>query len=314
MIKKILRKCLITLGLLLFFTLLLPFTSYNVATAQAGSIDKEKNDGYRLNLKSNTLVKGKSFTLKVYNLSPNTKISFKSDDPEIASVNDEGMVTANKVGNTIITVTIKDGINPPSLPCEITVGPPALSIKLTRSRIILGLDSTDMLKVILKPSNTAEDARFSSFDQSIVYVSTGGRITAKKSGLTYLFAEIDALNLDGTRKFAVCSVIVTSTEDAPLLDAYLNEHQELNTISELDLAKAMDDFFNGNYDTALIKDTKIEDVGKSALVNNLNRYLEATFDLTAIRAEIAAQRAEREAALAKATLNQLEVISENSSK
>jgi uncharacterized protein YjdB len=286
--KKLLCKCLITLGILLSFTLLTPLASYNVAMAQVIAIDKEKPLDYRLNLKSVTIVKGKTFTLKAYNLSETTKISFKSDDVEIASVSEDGTITANKVGTTIITVTIKDGTNnPPSLTCDITVGPPAFSIKLTRSRIILGIENSDTLKVILKPSNSAEDARFSSYDPNIVSISTGGRATAKKLGMTYLFAEIDATNNDGTRKFAVCSAIVVDSEDVPLLETYFNEHSELYYISEADLIKSLDDFFNGktNGDST---STKLEEVSKSTLVNNLNRYLEDKFDLTGLRAKAAA--------------------------
>jgi uncharacterized protein YjdB len=296
--KKLLCKCFVTLGLLLFFTLLIPFTSYNAATAQAASIDKEKSDDYRLNLKSITIVKGKSFVLKAYNMSENAKISFKSDNAEIASVSEDGTIAANTVGNTIITVTIKDGTNTTSLTCDVTVGPPAFSIKLTRSRIVLGLENSDTLKVILKPSNTAEDARFSSYDSSIVSVSTGGRATAKKLGMTYLFAEIDATNSDGSRKFALCSVIVASTEDVPLIEAYFSAHPELDSIAEADLTKALDDFFNGKTDAS---SAKVAEVSKSTLVNNLNRYLEDTFKLSDLRAA--------KESLAKTTSNKLEVIS-----
>jgi hypothetical protein len=117
--------------------------------------------------------------------------------------------------------------------------------------------------------------------------------------MTYLFAEIDATNSDGTRKFALCSVIVASTEDVSLLEAYFSEHPELDSISESDLTKALDDFFNGKTDAS---SAKVVEVSKSTLVNNLNRYLEDTFKLADLRAA-------REAALAKITSNQLEVIS-----
>lgn len=271
--KNLLCKCLITFGLLLFLTFLLPFTSLHQITAQAASIDTEKNDGYRLNLKSITLVKGKTFTLKAYNLSDSAKVNFKSDDQEIASVSSDGTITANKVGSTIITATIKDGANVTNLPCDVTVGLPAFSIKLTRSRIVIGLDKTDFLSVILKPSNTVEAARFSSKDPSIASVSTGGRVTARKSGLTFLFAEIDATNVDGNRKYSRCTVIVTSQEDAPLLEAYFNDHPELDMIAEDDLVKALDEFFNVKYSAS----------SSTSLVSSLNSFLEDKFSLAKLR-------------------------------
>jgi hypothetical protein len=284
MIKKLLCKCLISLGMLLLFALFIPFTGLFVNTANAAAIDTGKSEDYRLNLKSVTLVKGKSFTLKAYNLSENAKVNFKSDDQEIASVSGDGVITANKVGNTIITVTIKDGANvAPPLTCDVLVGPPAFSIKITKSRIIIGLKSTDyFLDVILKPSNTVEFAKFSSYDSSIVSVSTGGRINPKKIGLTYLFAEIEATDLNGKSKYDTCTVIVTAQEDAALLETYFSDHPELDMIPKDDLTKSLDEFFNVKYDPT----------SGTSLVNSLNRYLDDTYKLAELRAA-------RDAALAK---------------
>jgi hypothetical protein len=286
MIKKKLCKCLITLGLLLFITLLLPFTSYNVVTAQAASIDKEIKDSYRLNLKSVALVKGKSFTLKVYNLGANSKLNFKSDDAEVASVSEDGTITANKVGATVVTVTIKDGIDKTPLTCDVTVGPAAISVKWTKERVFVGLNNDDMLKVIMKPDNTTEVARYSSYDSSIVAVSSGGRISAKKVGMTYLFAEIDAANLDGTRKFAVCTVFITSSKDAPLLETYFSDHSELSRVSGYELNKALGEFFNGGSAEAAVT---ADDATDSALIKAIDDYLEDKFKLSEIRAKIKAE-------------------------
>ncbi len=268
--NRIFRKCFFTLGLLLFFTLLLPLNPMN---AYASSIDKEKSADYRLNLKNVTLVKGKSFSLKVYNVTESMKISFKSNDADTASVSDDGVVSANKVGFATITVSVKDGTTTTPLTCDVTVGPPAFSVKMTKSRIILGLDKSDSLRVILKPSNTAEVARFSSYDSSIASVSIGGRVTAKKLGLTYLFAEIDADNGDGTRKFSPCTVIVTNPDDAPLLEDYFNNHPELDKIAETSLSKALEDFFNGS----------VEIPAKSTLVDTFNKYLDDKFNLKSLQ-------------------------------
>ncbi|HWT73789.1 MAG TPA: Ig-like domain-containing protein [Mobilitalea sp.] len=266
--NKLLSKCLITFGFLLLFTLLLPFTS-----AKASSIDNEKDNGYRLNLKSITLVKGKSRALKVYPLGENAKLLFKSDDAEIASVSDDGTITASKVGNTIVTATIKDGATVTNLTCEVTVGLPAFSVKVTKSRMVIGLDKSDFLNVILKPSNTVEDARYSSNDSSIASVSTGGRITGKKYGLTYVFAEIDATDSDGTRKFSRCTVIVITPEDAPLLETYFNDHPELDYIPVDDLTKALDEYFNTKYDPT----------SSASFISNLNRFLDDKFKLADLR-------------------------------
>ncbi|WP_429145109.1 Ig-like domain-containing protein [Anaerotaenia torta] len=291
--KNFFCKCFITLGLFLFLTLLLPFTSFNTLTAQATVVEKEKPESCRLNLKSVTLVKGKSFPLKVYNLGENSKVSFKSDDAEVASVSDDGMITANKVGSTVITVTIKDGIDRPPFTCDVTVGPAAISVKWTKERVFVALNNDDVLKVILKPDNTTEVARFSSRDSSIATVSSGGRISAKKIGMTYLFAEIDATDQSGARKYASCTVFITSSRDISLLEGYFNNHSELNRISGSELNQALDEFFNGGKAEAAVTPDGAAD---SVLITELDKFLEEKFKLSEIRAKI---QAEMDAALSK---------------
>lgn len=281
--KRLLSKYFITLGLLLFFTFFLPeLNLFGDSIAQASSIEKEKKEDYRLNLRSIRLVKGKEFLLRVVNTGVDAKVSFKSADSEIASVNENGNIIANKVGNTTVTAIIKDSMNSTTLICDVTVGPPAFSVKMTKSRIIIGVNQSDTLSVIMKPSNTAEDAKFSSFDSSIVQVSPNGRITANKSGFTYLFAEIDATNSDGTPKYATCSIIVTNADNVLPLKNYFNEHTELDQVSSVDLQSALQEFFNQ-------KITETVDAGstdKSAtvdLVTALDKFLNEKFDLVGLR-------------------------------
>lgn len=297
--NKIISKLIITFGLLLFITLLTQFITPIGVIAQAAevtqspSIDKEKNN-YRLNLKNITIVKGKTFSLKVYYLKDTSNVSFKSSNPEIVSISDDGTLTANAVGSASITATVVDDTGSYDLTCDITVGPPAFSVKLTKSRIILEVDKIDLLKVILKPSNTAETARFSSYNDEIVSVSSGGRVTAKKPGLTYVFAEIDAVNPDGQRKFTKCTVIVTTEEDAPLLENFFNEHPELNLISELDLTLALEEFFNNLYDPA--------NPEEDPLVEALYQFLNEMFNLDEL------QKTFEQNKVAQIPINQIDVI------
>ena len=275
--KKILSKCFIAFGFLLFFTLLIPFTALDVTTVQAATVENAKSGSYRQNVKSLPIVKDKSFAFKVYDLGENAKVSYKSDNEEVASVNADGIITANKIGTAVITATVKEGSLVTPLTCDVTVGPPAYSIKLTRSRIVIGIDKEDFLNAILKPTNTVEAARFYSNDATIASVSTGGRVTGKKLGLTYIFAKIEALNSDGTEKYSRCTIIVTSQENVPLLEAYFTKHTELDLIPEDELSKSLEDFFNLQYDPS----------SSTSLDSSLNRYLEDKFNLTALRNTIA---------------------------
>lgn len=276
--KKFLCKYMVFLGLFLFFSLFPYILPASVNIAQASEIEKEKNE-YRLNLRSVTLVNGKSFTLKVYNLEEDAKVTYKSANPEIASVNGDGTVTAHKVGTTTITATVKRGINSTSLNCDITVGPPAFSIKMTRSMVILGIDQSDLMEVIMKPSNTAELAKFSSYDPTIASVSTGGRVTGKKIGMTYIFAEIDATTPEGYRKFDSCRVIVCHPDDVTPVKNYLADHYELSLISEYRLSNALFEFFNN-----LPAEGDSSDIPSGdELIEALNKHLDSKFNLTELK-------------------------------
>lgn len=293
MIKKLIKKCLLTLGLLLFFTLLIP--SYSTQTSLAASIDKEKNGDYKLSLKDLPLVKGKDFTLRVYNLKDSSRVSFKSDDSEIASVNNDGVVFGKKVGSTTITAVIKDGSDSTSLTCDVEVGPPAFSVKITKSRVILGINDTDQLRVILKPLNTTEEARYSSYDSSIANVSINGRVSGRSFGLTYLFAEIDATDDDGNHKYSACPAIIVNSNSVSDLEDYFDKHPELDMVSEADLNAALDKFFNGD---------SARKYSSNNLVDALNKYLDNKFDLSQLRKA-------REAVISKTSVNESDTISDD---
>ena len=161
----------------------------------------------KLNVKTKTLVTEKTYQLKVYNLADNQTVTFKSDHPEFASVDENGLVSANAVGTALITATVKSATKTVTqLECEITVGPPAISVKLTQPTIILMDGRKALLKTILQPLNTVEKAKFSSLDNLIASVSSAGRITARSIGTTYIVAAID------NGKYDTCQVIVVDEE------------------------------------------------------------------------------------------------------
>lgn len=201
------KKCLLAFGMFLFLTVLLPPVFGNTLVASASTPDENQSD-IKLNVKSKSLVKESTFSLKLYNVTDSQKVSYKSGSSSIASVDDTGLVTAVDYGTTIITVTVKDGLKTvTTLECEITVGPPALSVKLTKSELTLVVGDKTSLTAILKPNNTVEEARFWSNDSTIATVSVGGRVSAKSAGVTYIFVAI------GNGKYDYCKVTVVEKTD-----------------------------------------------------------------------------------------------------
>jgi len=200
--KAFFKKCFFALGLFLFFTVILPLPNMGNSKAAASSVETEQPD-IKLNVKSKSLIKDTTFALKVYNVSNNQKISYKSSSTSIATVDDSGIITAVDFGTATITVTVKEGFKTISTQeCQVTVGPPAISVKLTKSEITLEVGDRTTLTAILKPNNTVEEAKFISNDYSIASVSIGGQVTARAAGVTYVFASIS------NGKYDVCKVIV----------------------------------------------------------------------------------------------------------
>lgn len=267
--KKLLFKCLITLSLFVSLPVLTPIPFLPTVKAEAAETTKDKSDIYRLNVTSITLAKGKTQALKTYYVGEKATTYFKSADDEVASVNGDGVISANKVGTTAITVTIKEGSDSTSLTCDVTVGPAAVSVKWTQSIVVISKNSVDTLKVILKPSNTVEDVMFTSRNSSIVSITQGGRISAKNLGLAELRAYIDATESNGSQKYDSCTVIVVNEDNVAKLEKYFSEHTELDKVPEEDLVNALGKFFNEEFDQST----------SSSLVSSLDRYLNKVFDL-----------------------------------
>lgn len=194
------KKGFFVFGLILFLGVSFPFSK--VATTQA--LANETQD-IKLNVSSQTIVKGKSFSIYVYNLSEGQTATFVSSSPTIASVNEAGTVTGNLVGTTTISVTITEGEqNIITLPCKIQVGPPAISVQFSRLELYMTIGQKLTLERIIQPLNTVETAKFSSQNTAIATVSAGGRVTAKSEGSTYIFAQI------ANGQFATCKINVYS--------------------------------------------------------------------------------------------------------
>lgn len=193
--RNFFKKCLLTLGLCLFFSVIFSYPSVdNIMVAKASNVKNAQNEQQNdvmLNVKSKSIVKDTTFNLVLYNIKDNYKVNYKSSKNSIATVDDTGMITGVDFGTATITVTVKDGFKTiATLECEITVGPPAINVVLTKSEITLTVGSKTTLTAILQSKNTVEEALFFSNDTEIASVTPGGTVTANKVGTTFVFATI----------------------------------------------------------------------------------------------------------------------------
>ena len=147
-------------------------------------------------------------------------VTWSSSYDAIASVNQNGEVTAVKEGFAIISVTTKDGNKRAS--CSVTVQAEMVEvtdITLDRSSLVLYVTQKDKLQATVVPDNaTDKTVNWSSSDESVASVIQNGEITAKTAGT----ATITATTANGN-KTATCLVTVVSEQD------YLNYYGDLKT-------------------------------------------------------------------------------------
>ncbi len=204
------------LGFLLFFGLCITMLSKGVAAHADSEV--------KLNVKSVSIIKEGTFRLKVYNLSETQKVLFRSANPSIATVKQNGIVTGVSNGTTVITAAVfENDTVVATLQCDVLIGPAAISIKLTKSELVLAVGMSKTLKTIISPLNTVESPVFYSSDSAVAAVSSSGRIRAKEIGEVQIFAFL------ANGQNAICTVKVLSEEDYAL---YL-ENKEIPEESDL---------------------------------------------------------------------------------
>lgn len=189
-------KSLFVFGLILFLGVSL--ANNGVLTAHAA-----ETQDIKLNVTSQTIVKGKTLSLYVYNLNDGQTVTYVSSDPAIASVDGSGVVTGNMVGTATILVTVTEGLNTVEiLSCDVKVGPPAINVQFSRLELEMVVGQKLTLERIVLPLNAVESPKFSTYNRAVATVSAGGRVTAKAEGSTYIFAQLD------NGRFAVCKVYI----------------------------------------------------------------------------------------------------------
>lgn len=134
-----------------------------------------------LNCRTKSIYLGKQYTLEVNGGSG--KITWKTSNKKIASVNKNGVVTALKPGKATITAT-RNGV---SMQCKITVLKPAL--KKTKVNLQVGG------KTRLRINGGTEKAKWKSSNPSVVTVNSNGTLRGKKIGKATITATINGYKL-----------------------------------------------------------------------------------------------------------------------
>lgn len=138
----------------------------------------------------------------------NTKVTWKSDNTDVATVDDSGKVTAVGVGNATITVTTEDGNYSKTCVVYVPEKVPVTGIELSAEELTINKGRTEKLKVNVLPKN-ADNANYTYeiSDESVIALSNTG-IKGIKAGT----AKITFTTEDGNYS-ATCTITVKDLEE-----------------------------------------------------------------------------------------------------
>lgn len=164
----------------------------------------------------------------------NKNISWSTGDGSIASVDENGKVTANSVGETTITVTTEEGGF--TATCEVTVTAPPAPIEVEsismKEATTIGIGSSETLVVTYNPedANTGKALTWESDDTSIATVDANGKVTGVAAGQTTITATT-ANEKSATCEVTVQAITVTGvTLDQTSVSIKVNSTVTLNAI------------------------------------------------------------------------------------
>ncbi|MCI5598007.1 MAG: Ig-like domain-containing protein, partial [Ruminococcus sp.] len=136
------------------------------------------------------------------------RVTYKSSDTSVATVNSKGLITAKKIGYTTITIASNDGNVKTTV--KVTVGDTATSIKIPSTRFITTVNSKAKLNPTIyykKYSNNklGKDVFWKSSNNKVATVDSKGDVTAISNGWCY----VQATAKDGSNKKSNnCLVVV----------------------------------------------------------------------------------------------------------
>lgn len=150
----------------------------------------------------------------------NREVEWSTSNPEVATVDKNGLVTFHSPGKaTIICQTIDTGVDGTNLidTCEFYINRPVTSVTLDYTDVTMKIDDTFRLTVEVKPDDASnKEVWWSSSNPDVVIVDETGLLTAKGSGnATIIVQSADSGVID------VCNVSVYQ----PVETVTMNTHE-----------------------------------------------------------------------------------------
>ena len=182
---------------------------------------------------NNSLFIGDTFNLDVSFIPSNLSapVTWKSDDAQIATVDEKGIVTALSIGSCSVTASIYD--NSISSSSLIKVNPIiAKDILLDDLSLTLTIGDVYTLNYSIAPDNTtSKNVTWSSSNESIVQVSSEGDITAVGVGACSITVSVDNSSVSASCDVVVEPIHLNSIElNIPNLEIQVGHSSDLYVI------------------------------------------------------------------------------------
>lgn len=143
----------------------------------------------------------------------NKNIIWKTANPAIADVDQNGHVTGIAYGTTVITAVAEDG-GGATASCVVQVVEPVTSISLSDSELHMIAGDTYIIGATVNPSSaTVKTLRWESTNTAVATVDEDGEITAVAEGKCRIYA----YSTDGNNVSAYCTVYVKNVTNATAL-------------------------------------------------------------------------------------------------
>ena len=135
----------------------------------------------------------------------NKTLRWETGDASVATVNQNGVVTARGAGTTCICAYSQDGSNKSSC-CEVSVNVPVESVTINTSSLLMRVGEYDDLDAEICPTDAVNQLiRWTSTDSSVVWVNEAtGRVEARGVGSATIYATAQ----DGTGVKGSCAVLL----------------------------------------------------------------------------------------------------------
>ena len=116
-------------------------------------------------------------------LADNKTLKWTSDNEEVATVTQEGVVKGVNVGSANITATTTDGTEL-SATCKVTVKPVVIDLSTKTINLRKGESYAEQIVTVLPENYEHKEVLWASADNSIASINSDGVITAVKPGIT----------------------------------------------------------------------------------------------------------------------------------